>query len=164
MFTAPNPVQEFLKDSSSIAQVMPAKVNAILGVQVMAQAGEKRSVTVLIVDDSDDLRDLMVFQIQSLGYETVEATNGLEAIEVARQTSPSLILMDINMPLLDGLAATRVIRESEQFSSTPIVAFSAYLGGVHRALALEAGCNEFVSKTECVDKLENILGRFAPLV
>jgi len=164
MFTAQGPIQEFLKYSSSIAQVMPAKVKAFLGVQVMAQPGEKRSVTVLIVDDSDDLRELMVFQIQSLGYETVEATNGLEAIEVARQTSPSLILMDINMPLLDGLAATRVIRESGQFPKTAIVAFSAYLGGVHRALALEAGCNEYLSKTECVDKLENILGRFAPLV
>jgi len=129
----------------------------------MERVGEKRPVTILIVDDSDDLRELMVFQIQNLGYQTAEATNGLEAIEVAQKTSPSLILMDINMPLLDGLAATRVIRESGKFADTAIVAFSAYLGGVHRALALEAGCNEFLSKIECVDKLEHILGRFAPL-
>ncbi len=78
----------------------------------MEQAGEKHPVTVLIADDCDDLRELMVLQIQKLGYRTAEAANGLEAIEVAQKTSPSLILMDISMPLLDGLAATRICKQN----------------------------------------------------
>src|SRR5258705_4300395 len=88
------------KNFSRISKGAPVKVNDGLGVQSMGQAAEKHPVTVLIVDDSDDLRELMVFQIQRLGYKTVEAANGLEAIEVAQKTLPSLILMDINMPLL----------------------------------------------------------------
>ncbi len=122
-----------------------------------------QSATVLIADDSDDLRELMVFQLENLGYQTAEAANGLEAIEVARKTTPSLILMDINMPLLDGLAATRVIRESPQISATPIVAFSAYFGAANRERALAAGCDDYLNKTECVDHLQNILQRFVPL-
>jgi len=153
-----------LKDFSRIPQGTPVKVDDVPGVQFMEQAGEKHPVTVLIADDCDDLRELMVLQIQKLGYRTAEAANGLEAIEVAQKTSPSLILMDISMPLLDGLAATRVIRESGRLPDTAIVALSAYLSVCHRDLALEAGCNEYVSKTELVDKLEYILGRFAPLL
>lgn len=129
----------------------------------MEQVGERHDVTVLIVDDSDDLRELMVIQIRNLGYQTAEAANGLEAVEVALKKTPSLILMDINMPLLDGLQATRVLRESGRLLNTAIVAFSAHRSGNYREQALEAGCNEYLSKTACVDQLENILGRFAPL-
>jgi CheY-like chemotaxis protein len=128
----------------------------------MGQGGT-RSKTVLIVDDSDDLRELMVFQLKRLGYETAEAANGMEAIEVAKKTAPSLILMDINMPLLDGLMATKVIREYGQLSATPIVAFSAYVDSSNHQRALAAGCNEYVNKTDCVEQLKTILSRFAPL-
>ena len=125
--------------------------------------GEKPSAIVLIVDDSDDLRELMVFQLKNLGYQTAEAANGIEAIEVAKKMAPSLILMDINMPLLDGLMATRAIREYRQLSGTPIVAFSAYVDSRNRERALAAGCNDYLNKTDCVDQLKSILGRFAPL-
>ncbi len=129
----------------------------------MAQAGTKRSPTVMIVDDSDDLRELIGVHLRMLGYQMVEATNGFEAIEVARRTCPSLILMDINMPFLDGLAATRIIRKTKQLSNTVIVAFSAYLGGGNREKALAAGCNGYVTKMECVDHLAQIMQQYAPI-
>jgi CheY-like chemotaxis protein len=100
--------------------------------------------------------------LQGLGYNTVEASNGLEAIEQAYKISPALILMDINMPLLDGLAATRAIRETQRLPNTAIVAFSAFLGGESRHIALAAGCDDYVTKMEFVDRLEQILERFAP--
>jgi two-component system, cell cycle response regulator DivK len=133
------------------------------GCRNMGQAGPKRSPTIMVVDDSDDLRELIGVHLRILGYQIVEAANGLEAIEVARRTCPSLILMDINMPLLDGLAATRIIRKTEQLSNTVIVAFSAYLSGGNRESALAAGCNGYVTKMECVDQLPQILQRFAPI-
>jgi two-component system, cell cycle response regulator DivK len=130
----------------------------------MEQAGKKQALTVMVVDDSDDLRELMVFQLQRLGYQTIEAANGQEAIDLARKAHPSLILMDINMPVLDGLAATRIIRGNGQLRDTAIVAFSAHQSVGNRENALAAGCNAYVSKPECVSELPRVVKRFAPLV
>jgi CheY-like chemotaxis protein len=129
----------------------------------MQKVSRKKSPIILVVDDSDDLRELLVTHLQKRGYQTVEAANGLEAIEQAHRTSPDLILMDINMPLLDGLTATRTIRQAERLPGTAIVAFSAFLSGSNRQHALAAGCDDYVTKTEFVEELDGILERFAPM-
>jgi CheY-like chemotaxis protein len=129
----------------------------------MEPAGSKKSSTILVVDDSEDLRELIVIHLQRRGYKTVEAANGLEAIQQAYETSPALILMDINMPLLDGLTATRTIRHTKRLPNTAIVAFSAFLSGSSRQHALAAGCDDYVTKTEFIDSLDRILKRFAPI-
>jgi CheY-like chemotaxis protein len=132
------------------------------GVSEMKEKGVIKSHTILVADDSDDLRELIVTHLQNRGYRTIEATNGIEAIDQAHKSSPELILMDINMPLLDGLSATRIIRQAHRLPHTTIVAFSAYLSGSNRQHALEAGCDDYVTKTEFVDRLDQILERFAP--
>lgn len=106
---------------------------------------EGRQRTILVVDDFDDTRLLLRTWLQKKGYRIVEAENGVEAVAQAEQERPDLIIMDVEMPELDGLSATRQIRASAHGQTLPIVAVSAYGAELFRDNALEAGCNEYVS-------------------
>jgi CheY-like chemotaxis protein len=112
---------------------------------------------IMVGDDCEDIRELVALQLTLLGYLVAEATNGFEAIELARKECPALILMDINMPILDGLAATRHIREVEETCDVIIVAFSALGSGGNRARALEAGCDEFITKPVEMTRLSHLM-------
>ena len=114
-------------------------------------------VTVLVVDDFEDNRFVMRRLLESSGYRVIEAVNGQEAVETARRELPDLILMDLSLPLLDGLSATRRIREQDGLSKVPIVAVSAHDTADFPADALAAGCNEYVTKPIDFDLLENLL-------
>ena len=116
--------------------------------------------TVLVVDDSDDIRELVCTQLRLLGYEVAEARDGREAVEVAKARRPSLILMDIQMPVMDGLAATRLLRDVKELSGMAIVAFSAFGSGGNRQRALEAGCTDYVSKAAGIGQLSAVVRRF----
>ena len=114
----------------------------------------------MIVDDNANLRELMSAALRAHGYEVVEAGDGREAVRLVSQQCPALILMDIQMPVLDGLEATRLIRSIKELCHMPIVAFSAYgETGDNRRKALEAGCTEYVSKTEGITELPRIVER-----
>lgn len=101
--------------------------------------------TILVVDDFDDTRLLLRTWLQRRGFRVLEAQDGLEAVALATAELPDLIIMDMEMPHLDGLSATRRIRENENLSNVPIVAVSAYGADQFRELALAAGCDEYVS-------------------
>ncbi|OLD98450.1 MAG: hypothetical protein AUI36_45125, partial [Cyanobacteria bacterium 13_1_40CM_2_61_4] len=101
--------------------------------------------TILIVDDFDDTRLLLRTWLEKKGYRVVEAENGNEAVARAENIGPDLIIMDVEMPELDGLSATRKIRQLRNLAELPIVAVSAYGADQFRADALAAGCNEYVS-------------------
>jgi CheY-like chemotaxis protein len=101
--------------------------------------------TILVVDDFDDTRLLLRTWLERRGFRVVEAEDGFQAIDRAQTESPDLIIMDMQMPQLDGLSATRRIRNLESMSSVPIVAVSAYGADQFREQALAAGCNEYVS-------------------
>ena len=101
--------------------------------------------TVLVVDDFDDTRLLLRTWLERRGFRVIEAENGLQAIDQAETQSPDLIIMDMQMPQLDGLSATRRIRGLKSLHSVPIVAVSAYGAEQFRELALAAGCDEYVS-------------------
>jgi len=101
--------------------------------------------TILLVEDFDDTRLVMKLWLMKKGYRVVEAENGEEAVQLAEQQHPDLIIMDIRMPGLNGLDATRRIREYQSLQRTPIVAVSAYGAADYRAKAINAGCNEYVS-------------------
>ena len=118
---------------------------------------------IMVVDDCEDIREVITLQLTLLGYRVVEAKNGMEAVELAGKESPGLILMDINMPILDGLAATRYIREMEERCDVIIVAFSALGSGDNRARALEAGCNEFITKPVELARLSNLMAALLPI-
>ena len=113
--------------------------------------------TILIVDDFDDTRLLLRTWLQKKGFRVVEAENGNRAISAAESQRPDLIIMDVEMPELDGLEATRKIRELEGFEAVPILAVSAYGADQYRDHALAAGCNEYVSTPFEPDELERLI-------
>jgi len=113
--------------------------------------------TILVVDDFDDTRLLLRTWLTRKGFRVIEAENGRQAVETAREHNPDFIIMDVEMPQLDGLAATRQIREMDQLANIPIVAVSAYGADQYRSQALEAGCDEYVSTPFDPDELEELI-------
>lgn len=113
--------------------------------------------TILIVDDFDDTRLLLRTWLEKKGYRVFEAENGNEAVTEAEIRRPDLIIMDVEMPELDGLSATRKIRALKDFQGVPIVAVSAYGADQYREHALKAGCNEYVSTPFEPDELEKLI-------
>ena len=115
---------------------------------------------ILIAEDFDDARAFMVFILKSYGCVVYEATNGQEAIEVAKKYQPDLILMDISMPVMDGLTATEIIRASkERISKTPIVAITAF-NEPYIQKAIEVGCNTVLSKPVDFKQLELVVKKY----
>lgn len=100
---------------------------------------------ILLVEDFDDTRLMMRMWLEKRGYRVIEAETGEEAVTLAQQETPDLIIMDMMMPGMNGLDATQQIRQYQALRRTPIVAVSAYGVDEYRRLALEAGCNEYVS-------------------
>jgi len=113
--------------------------------------------TILVVDDFDDTRLLLRTWLQKKGFRVVEAENGNRAIAAAQSSNPDLIIMDVEMPELDGLEATRKIRELKGFSAVPILAVSAYGADQYRDHAIAAGCNDYLSTPFEPDELERLI-------
>ncbi|MDI6890978.1 MAG: response regulator [Thermodesulfovibrionales bacterium] len=101
---------------------------------------------ILIVDDNQDSRELVVKILKSKGYQMIEATDGEEALEKAVSERPDLILMDISIPKIDGFEVTRRLKSQEEFKDLPIVALTAHAMRGDREKALEAGCEGYISK------------------
>ena len=95
--------------------------------------------TILIVEDFDDIRDLMRILIEVHGFRVIEAADGREAVDLAREFRPDLILMDLAMPAFDGIRATREIRNDPELKRIPIVAITSHNHAFHDE-ALAAGC------------------------
>jgi two-component system, cell cycle response regulator DivK len=116
----------------------------------------------LVVEDFEDSRFMMRQLLEMAGHRVVEATDGEEAVELAVIERPELILMDLSLPKLDGLAATRKIREQRGLGHVPIVAVSAHDSPESRKEALAAGCDEYVAKPIDFDQLSALLNRLLP--
>ena len=112
--------------------------------------------TILVVDDYSDNRTLLSAWLRAKGFKVVEAEDGKEGVLQANRSHPDLILMDLAMPELDGVEATRQLRERQAFSRTPIFAITAYGTYDVKKDALDAGCNEVLAKP--LD-LELLLGK-----
>lgn len=118
---------------------------------------------VLIVEDHDDTREMLRILIEMNGCRVTEACDGLEAVEVARREHPSLILMDGSLPLLDGLGATRLIREDPLLRGISIISLNGWGTPAYHAAALAAGCNDCLEKPIDFEKLEShLVGLFKP--
>jgi two-component system, cell cycle response regulator DivK len=115
--------------------------------------------TVLLVEDTEDNRFMMRRLLEMTGYRVIEAMNGEEAVKLAKTESPNLILMDLSLPVIDGLAATRLIRKLPEFKSTPIIAVSAHDTTDFQSEAIEAGCNTYVTKPIDFSELEGLIAK-----
>jgi len=102
--------------------------------------------TILIVEDEPKNLKLLRDLLQRFGYETIEATDGAQGVELAKTMIPSLILMDIMMPKMDGLEATRIIKADTTTKHIPIIALTSYAMKGDRERTLEAGCDGYIAK------------------
>ena len=114
---------------------------------------------VLVVDDVIDNVAVISLDLQHQGYRVVTASNGEEAIKVAALTQPDIILMDIGMPQLDGLAATRKIRENESLRNVPVIAITAFSTDGFRRAAYDVGIDGYLVKPINFNRLHELLDR-----
>lgn len=114
---------------------------------------------ILVVDDSADNVAMISLALQGQGYRVVTANNGEDAVTVATQMLPNLILMDINLPTLDGLGATRRILDNDALRDVPIVAITAFgTEGFQRA-AYDAGVSGYLTKPIDLDRMHQLIAR-----
>ena len=114
---------------------------------------------VLLVEDTEDNRQMMRRLLELSGYNVAEAINGKEAIEAASRLNPRIILMDLSLPFVDGLAATRRIRALPGLDKVPIVAVSAHDTADFHNEALAAGCDAYITKPIDYSELEELVER-----
>jgi two-component system cell cycle response regulator DivK len=117
---------------------------------------------VLIVEDNEDGRFMMRTFLQLKGYRVMEARDGMEAIVAATTDRPDLILMDLQLPRLDGIAVTRELRMQPQSRDIPIVIVSGWDPKRYREQALTAGCDEYLLKPVDFSLLDQTLTRYLP--
>ena len=101
---------------------------------------------ILLVDDEEMNRDFLQRRLQKRGYEVVTAVDGAEACAKIREISPDLVLMDVMMPVLDGLQATRSLRSHPETREIPVIALTALAMDGDREKVLEAGCDDYATK------------------
>ena len=124
----------------------------------MSQSGAAPQ-TVLVVDDVADSRLVLSKLLLSKGYLVLEAADGAEAIRAAARWRPHLVLLDLNLPEMDGLEVARRLRGLPGMKDVPVVAVTAYHYYGIREAALEAGCDEYLAKPVDFDELMRVVGR-----
>lgn len=129
----------------------------------MSAGAAQERLTILVVDDFDDGRLVLRRMLESHGFNVSEAANGEEAVESVRRHCPDLILMDLNMPRMDGLMAARKIRECKELcAGVPMVAVTAYDTYGMKEAAEEAGCDAYVAKPVDQAEFDRTLRRLLP--
>lgn len=102
---------------------------------------------ILVVEDNEDTREILLYRLKSMGnYEVFLACNGKEALEIATQSRPDLIIMDLKMPVMDGWEATRALRQTNWGKDLPVIALTAQAMEKDEEKALNAGCTDYIAK------------------
>ena len=101
---------------------------------------------VLLVEDNELNRDMMIRRLNRAGLEVVAAANGQQALNIMVLDQPNVVLMDMNLPIMDGWTASRRAREDERIAHIPIIALTAHAMEADRLSALEAGCDDYATK------------------
>lgn len=114
--------------------------------------------TVLLTDDNPDIVELVQLVLENSGYKMLTAADGEQAVDVALKQKPDLVLMDLNMPKMNGFDATKVLRQKGFHS--PIVVLTASESEEDRRKAKEVGCNDYILKTMEMRDVERVLDRF----
>ncbi len=118
---------------------------------------------VLLVEDNELNLDMLRRRLDRLGFEILVATDGLRGIQLAETDNPDIILMDMNLPVIDGWEATRRLKNNELTRSIPVIGLSAHALSEDKARALEVGCDEYETKpihlTRLLAKIENLTAK-----
>ncbi len=120
---------------------------------------------VLVVEDNEMNRDMLSRRLQRRGYEVVVSIDGEDGVNKARSESPDIILMDMDLPILDGWAATQMLKASPDTQSIPVIALTAHAMAGDREKALDAGCDDYDTKpvefARLIQKIETLLSKGA---
>ena len=116
--------------------------------------------TVLIIEDNETNLYMMRFILGRLGHNVREARDGAAGLALAKETHPDLILMDIQLPVMDGYTATRLIREDAELKDVPVIAVTSYAMVGDKEKAVAAGCTAYVEKPIDPAKFIQVLERF----
>ena len=119
--------------------------------------------TILIAEDSADGREMMQTLLGLKGYKVLSVENGVRAVEVALMGRPDLILLDLELPKLDGLGVVRILRSHREFRDTPIIIVSGHDPAGFHEPAIEAGCSAYLPKPIDFERLDTILQSTVPL-
>jgi len=122
--------------------------------------GATMNKTILVVEDQEDNRQILRDLLSSAGFRMIEAHDGQQALTVARSERPDLILMDIQLPIVDGYEATRNIKRDPELRHIPVIAVTSYALSGDEKKALEAGCNAYVAKPFSTRYLLAKIGQF----
>jgi two-component system cell cycle response regulator DivK len=115
---------------------------------------------ILVVEDQEDLRDIARFTLEGAGYEVGEAATGSEAVAKAETENPDLVLMDIQLPVLDGYETTRRIKALPGMAHTPVIAVSSFAMKGDEERARAAGCDAYVTKPYSPKQLLGLVRQF----
>lgn len=126
---------------------------------VPSMSNENSARTIMVVEDYDDTRLLLKKGLEGLGYSVLEASNGQEAVDIAAREHLDLILMDLDLPILDGILATQRIRQQSTLR-VPIVAVTAYPMSYTRVKAFSEGCDEYMAKPIDMTELARLVNRY----
>ena len=124
---------------------------------------ERVQPVVLVADDEEDIRELIVFRLENSGYTVIEAHDGAEALELARNEQPDLAVLDVMMPKMDGYELTQRLREDEATSRMPIILLTARTQEADVQHGFDAGADDYIRKPfspeELRSRVQAILGR-----
>lgn len=126
-------------------------------------ARQQSQPTILIAEDSRDGREMMTTLLGLKGYQVFSADNGIQAVHVALANSPNLILLDLELPGLDGIHVTKTLRGYGRFEQVPIFIVSGHDPVKHQQSALEAGCSGYITKPIDFARLDTLLNALVPL-
>jgi len=112
---------------------------------------------ILIVEDNPENMKVFEMVLSAKGYTLLKAIDGEEALDIAIRERPDLVIMDIQLPGMNGLEVTRKLRENSAFSRIPIIAVSAYAMKGDKEKAIEAGCNAYLSKPFNIHELTGMI-------
>lgn len=119
---------------------------------------------VLIVDDDEKNLKLLRVILQNYGYEVIEATNGEDAVKLAKENIPALILMDVRMPVMDGIVATKIIKSEPTTAQIPVIMLTSFaMAGNSERIILESGCDGYITKPIDVKEFKEIIGKIIRL-
>jgi CheY-like chemotaxis protein len=118
---------------------------------------EPNDLTILLVEDSDDARYFMRLELEHCGYSVIEATDGEGAVELALKEHPDIILMDLSLPFIDGLEATKLIRQQQALKKVPIIAVTAHQESTFRQGAAASGFDAYVTKPVDMNFLSELI-------
>ena len=118
---------------------------------------------ILIVDDEEDVRDMLHFSLSSMGYDVLDAEDGMKALQIFRDAHPQIVLTDIKMPSMDGIELLKRLRESEQHAKTPILMLTSLGREEDIVRAFNLGASDYLTKpfspVELLARVQRLLRR-----